>query len=67
MGAIVVGTPAEGMEELGKMEGASVVTPLMLVQLLTRMRGDELSDLTHSTNGRPVVVDKRLERTQAAG
>lgn len=62
-----VGTPTEGAEELGRVEGASVVTPLMLVQLLTRMRENRLSDLAHSTHGRPVVVDKRLERTQAAG
>lgn len=62
-----VGTPGEGTEELGKMEGTSVVTPLMLVQLLTRMRENRLSDLAHSTHGRAVAVDKRLERTQAAG
>ncbi|KAF8548321.1 cyclin-like protein [Imleria badia] len=62
-----VGTPAEGTEEPGKMEGTSVVTPLMLVQLLTRMRENRLSDLAHSTHGRTVAVDKRLERTQAAG
>ncbi|KAH0839450.1 hypothetical protein J3R83DRAFT_240 [Lanmaoa asiatica] len=63
-----VGTPAEGAEaQPGKVEGAGVVTPLMLVQLLTRMRENRLSDLAHSTHGRPVVVDKRLERTQAAG
>ena len=61
-----VGTPAEGTEELGKMEGASAVTPLALVQLLTRMRENRLSDLAHSTHGR-VAVDKRLERAQAAG
>ena len=62
-----VGTPADGMEELGKMEGGSAVMPLMLVQLLTRMRENRLSGLAHSTHGRPVVVDKRLERTQVAG
>lgn len=62
-----VGTPAEGTEEPGKMENGSTVTPLMLVQLLTRMRVNRVSDLAHSTHGRPVVVDKRLERTQAAG
>lgn len=62
------GTPAEGAEEQpGKMEGAGVVTPLILVQLLTRMRENRLSDLAHSSHGRPVAVDKRLERTQAAG
>ena len=53
-----VGTPDEGAKEPGKMEGPSVVTPLTLVQLLTRMRENRLSDLAHSTHGRPVVVDK---------
>ncbi|KAI9460408.1 cyclin-like protein [Boletus coccyginus] len=62
-----VGTPSEGTKEPGNMDGVGVVTPLMLVQLLTRMRENRLSDLAHSTHGRPVVVDKRLERTQAAG
>ena len=62
-----VGTPAEGVEGPGKTEGASVVTPLTLVQLLTGMGEDGLSDLAHPTHGRPVVVDKRLEWTQAAG
>ena len=62
-----VGTPAEGVEESGKMEGASVVTPLTLVQLFTRMGENRLSNLADSTHGRPVGVDKRLEWTQAAG
>ncbi|KAF8128235.1 cyclin-like protein [Boletus edulis] len=61
-----VGTPAEGTDEPRRMDGVGVVTPLMLIQLLTRMRENRLSDLAHAT-GRPVVVDKRLERTQAAG
>lgn len=60
-----VGTPIE--QEESKTEGVRVVTPLMLVQLLTRMRENRLSDLARSTHGRPVVVDKRLERMQAAG
>ncbi|KAG9316961.1 cyclin-like protein [Chiua virens] len=62
-----VGTPAEGSEDAGKMDGVGVVTPAMLVQVLTRMRENRVSDLARSTHGRPVVVDKRLERTQAAG
>ncbi|KAG6375238.1 cyclin-like protein [Boletus reticuloceps] len=61
-----VGTPAEGADEPRRMDGVGVVTPLMLIQLLTRMRENRLSDLAHAS-GRPVVVDKRLERTQAAG
>ena len=42
------------------MEGASVVTPLTPVRLLTRMRENRLSDSADSTHGRPVGVDKRL-------
>ena len=60
------GTPAEGMEELGKMEGASVVTPLMLVQLLTRMREDEpMDDLLLWTRG--WSGHRRRGKTEHAG
>ena len=60
-----VGTPAEGTDEPGKTDGAKVVTPALLVQVLTRMRENRLSDLARSTHGKP--VDKRLERMHAAG
>jgi cyclin C len=43
----------------------SSVTPAFLLQILTRMRENRLLDITHS--GRPVAVNKMLERTQAAG
>ncbi|KAH9936899.1 cyclin-like protein [Epithele typhae] len=50
-------------------EGAhsDLVTPLFLVQLLLEMREKRMEDLAHPANGRPVVVNKMLERTQAAG
>ncbi|CCM03238.1 uncharacterized protein FIBRA_05363 [Fibroporia radiculosa] len=44
-----------------------VVTPAFLVQLLSRMREARLTDLAQSASGRPVAVNKMLERTQAAG
>ncbi|KAI0046800.1 C/H/G cyclin [Auriscalpium vulgare] len=44
-----------------------VVTPQYLTQLLARMREARLADLAHPASGRPVAVNKMLERTQAAG
>jgi cyclin C len=53
-----VTTPVESLID-------SSVTPTFLLQVLTRMRENRLSDIAHS--GRPVAVNKMLERTQAAG
>ncbi|KAI9464044.1 cyclin-like protein [Lactarius psammicola] len=47
--------------------GDDVVTPAFLTQLLLRMREARLADLAHPASGQPVAVNKRLERTQAAG
>ncbi|KAH7927034.1 cyclin-like protein [Leucogyrophana mollusca] len=47
--------------------GTGVVTPVILMQILARMRENRLSDLSHPASGRPVAVNKMLERTQAAG
>ena len=52
--------------------GASVgdgeaVTPMPLVQLLLDMREKRNEDVAHPASGRPVAVNKMLERTQAAG
>ncbi|EJF63145.1 cyclin-like protein [Dichomitus squalens LYAD-421 SS1] len=44
-----------------------IVTPMSLVQLLLRMREQRMTDLAHPPSGRPVAVNKMLERTQAAG
>ena len=43
-----------------------VVTPPYLAQLLVRMREARLADMAHPPNGRPMALDKRLERTQNA-
>ncbi|KAI0751741.1 cyclin-like protein [Daedaleopsis nitida] len=44
-----------------------VVTPMFLVQLLLHMREQRSLDIAHPPSGRSVPVNKRLERTQAAG
>ena len=43
------------------------VTPMFLVQLLLGMREQRMADMAHPASGRPVAVNKMLERTQAAG
>ncbi|KAI8984896.1 cyclin-like protein [Trametes punicea] len=48
-------------------ERSEVITPMFLVQLLLRMREARMADLAHPASGRPVAVNKMLERTQAAG
>lgn len=45
----------------------SCVTPMFLTALLIRMREGRLADMAHPASGRPVAVNKMLERTQAAG
>jgi cyclin-C len=63
------GTPMDVVEDSadpGWSEG-SYVTPAMLSVLLQRMREARLADISHSTNGRSVAINKMLERTQAAG
>lgn len=62
----VEGTPLfTGREGL---EGASsVVTPTILTRLLFKMREAKMADSAHPASGRPVAVNKMLERTQAAG
>ncbi|KAN0139195.1 Cyclin-like protein [Lactarius tabidus] len=63
-------TPPEsglGASGAGECSGDDVVTPAFLTQLLLRMRESRLADLAHPASGQPVAVNKRLERTQAAG
>ena len=63
-------TPPEsglGASGAGDCNGDDVVTPAFLTQLLLRMRESRLADLAHPASGQPVAVNKRLERTQAAG
>jgi cyclin C len=61
-----VTTPVESSNDAQGGHGStSSVTPTFLLQILTRMRENKLSGSAHS--GRPVAVNKMLERTQAAG
>ena len=45
----------------------SIMTPTFMTKLLLRMRDNRMNDIAHPPSGRPMVYDKRLERTQAAG
>lgn len=58
------GTPMD--TSLREDEG-SYVTPAFLSGVLLRMRDLRLADISHPASGRPVAVNKMLERTQAAG
>ncbi|KAI0299378.1 cyclin-like protein, partial [Multifurca ochricompacta] len=49
----------------GENSGEDVVTPAFMTRLLLRMREGRLADLAHPASGQP--MNKRLERTQAAG
>ncbi|KAK7053766.1 CYCLIN domain-containing protein [Favolaschia claudopus] len=44
-----------------------VVTPALLTVVLMKMREARLLEIAHPSSGRPVAVNKMLERTQAAG
>ena len=61
------GTPADGRDDADGSEVVNVVTPVFLTQLLVRMKEDHAADVAHPASGRPVAVNKMLERTQAAG
>ncbi|KAG7096438.1 hypothetical protein E1B28_003875 [Marasmius oreades] len=51
----------------GSPDTENVVTQGFLTKLLIRMREQRVADLAHPASGKPVVVNKMLERTQAAG
>lgn len=61
------GTPGEGPRDVEVPDGGNLMTPAFLTQLLVRMRENRLADVAHPASGRPVAVNKMLERTQAAG
>ncbi|EMD31748.1 hypothetical protein CERSUDRAFT_119333 [Gelatoporia subvermispora B] len=63
------GTPTTGeqREDGPPQEPQQVVTPAFLVHLLLRMREARLADMAHPPSGRPMAVNKMLERAQAAG
>jgi cyclin C len=52
-----VSTPVESLDDAQRPHGA---TPTFLLQVLTRMRENRLSDMAHASSGRPVVVNKML-------
>jgi hypothetical protein len=64
-GARVGARPIESA--VGNSAGVDVVTPASLTQLLLRIREARLTDLAHPASAQPMAVNKRLERTQAAG
>ncbi|KAL1663234.1 cyclin-like protein [Schizophyllum commune] len=49
------------------MNAADAITPTQLSQVLLRMRELRGADMSHPASGRPVAINKMLERTQAAG
>ncbi|KAG6864168.1 hypothetical protein C0991_011887 [Blastosporella zonata] len=61
-----VGTPMDVDEAEGWNE-EEYVTPKFLSHLLIKMREARLGDMSHPASGRPLAVNKMLERTQAAG
>ncbi|KAG5645287.1 hypothetical protein DXG03_006589 [Asterophora parasitica] len=62
------GTPMDAEDNAdGWAEEEEFVTPKFLSGLLTRMREGRLGDMSHPASGRPVAINKMLERTQAAG
>lgn len=50
----------------GTLDSARVITPALLTSVLYKMREAKYSD-TVMAGGRPVPINKMLERTQAAG
>jgi cyclin C len=61
------GSPAKGTPD-SRGDDDAVVTPALLTAVLMKMRETRFQDMAHpSSSGRPVPVNKMLERTQAAG
>jgi cyclin C len=63
------GTPMDTKEDPGESgynEG-NYMTPAFLSAILVKMREARLADMSHPASGRPVAINKMLERTQAAG
>ncbi|KAI0084168.1 cyclin-like protein [Irpex rosettiformis] len=61
------GTPVDSTQRIvGRTRQPAVVTPAFLAQLLIRMREAKMADMAHPATGRPMALDKRLERAQNA-
>ncbi|KAJ7041179.1 cyclin-like protein [Mycena alexandri] len=62
------GSPAKGTpDSRADDETGGVVTPALMTAVLLKMREARFQDMSHPPSGRPVPVNKMLERTQAAG
>ncbi|KNZ76859.1 RNA polymerase II holoenzyme cyclin-like subunit [Termitomyces sp. J132] len=61
-----VSTPIE-MDEAEGYSEEEYVTPKFMSRLLLRMREARLGEMAHLACGRPVAINKMLERAQAAG
>jgi len=59
------GTPVEAAR-VSRVRQPAVITPLFMTQLLLRMREGKMADMAHPATGRPMALDKRLERAQNA-
>ncbi|KAJ7196993.1 cyclin-like protein [Mycena pura] len=72
-GAPEAGTPAKGTPDSRRDDepgpGGATVSPTILTAVLTKMREARMQDYAHQlqSSGRPVAVNRMLERTQAAG
>lgn len=62
------GTPVDSTQRVvgSRTRQPAVITPTFLTQLLVRMREGKMADMAHPATGRPMALDKRLERTQNA-
>lgn len=76
-GSLRMGPGTPSADETGNLDGGAdsasgnYITPAFLSAVLQRMRQARMMEMTPSAStpstGRPVAVNKRLERTQAAG
>lgn len=59
-------TPVDAPQRQTRPRQPAIITPTFLVQQLLKMREGNVADIAHPATGRPVALDKRLERTQNA-
>jgi cyclin-C len=59
-------SPSSDSPSLRRARQPASITPTSLTQLLFRMRESKMADMAHPPTGRPMALDKRLERTQNA-
>ncbi|TFY51026.1 hypothetical protein EVG20_g11204, partial [Dentipellis fragilis] len=61
------GTWGRGRREDSAGRDADAVTPGAMTRLVMKMRKERLEDMMHPPSGRPMAVNRMLERTHAAG